>query len=336
MKIRTRSFGFIKFFPRKLFLLQPFFLFLGLVVWCIGLLLANDKLLFWNSKEWHIQPLYFAGHLFTVWMFVLPFTKLFNKALAEMEGTKEKFLSLQTTFLGPKGIFFGFLLSLPFQLLTLHGFYSGNYDKYFLESTESISPVDIYIVFIWSLEWFINGYIWFILIAFILLTISAVKPCTFIGEIEQILMRETYKPFLLLIVQGSTSCVFFCLMTSFYVWYSEGDIYDFIGLGLTVLLLVGGFTPPWIMLHNKLYGEIDKKANIFCDRLVLLDHQLSKNLIEHSPEVFSEEVALIHRVGFLDKFKLELGQKQGRSVVLRLLVPFGTMIWQFLKPFFLG
>lgn len=89
------------------------------------------------------------------------------------------------------------------------------------------------------------------------------------------------------------------------------------------------------MLRKKLDIKIDSKVNDFGGRLVRLDYINKKNP-QKSPDVFSEEIALITRIDFLDKLKMELGQKEGRSVVLRLLVPLGTMVWQFIKPFIIG
>ena len=82
-----------KFLPTNSLFAALLFLSISLGIWLIALALAVDKTAFWESKEWHVQPLLFAGHLFTAWMFVLPFTKLFHRALSAMESPKEKILN---------------------------------------------------------------------------------------------------------------------------------------------------------------------------------------------------------------------------------------------------
>lgn len=324
-----------KFLPTNSLFAALLFLSISLAIWLIGLAIATDKNAFKESREWHVQPLLFAGHLFTAWMFVLPFTKLFHRALSAMEGPKEKIKNWTTLVLGPKGLIGAMLLSLPFQYMVINSYSKGEYDKFFIETESNLSLVDLWMMIVWGIEWIINGYIWFILIGFIGLTISAMKLCTFIGSIEEVLIHERYKPFLLLIVQGSSSCLFFCLVNSFYVWYAEGDISDFIGLGMTISLLVGGFAPPWLMLRKKLEKEIQDRYLALGTKLIEIDHQFLAN--EGTPDnVFFQESAIISRINFLDRLKMEFGQKEGRSVILRLLIPTATMGWKFLKPFFIG
>ena len=58
---------------------------------------------------------------------------------------------------------------------------------------------------------------------------------------------------------------------------------------------------------------------------------------EGTPDnVYFQESAIISRINFLDRLKMEFGQKEGRSVLLRLLIPTATMGWKFFKPFFVG
>ena len=324
-----------KFLPTNSLFAALLFLSISLGIWLIALALAVDKTAFWESKEWHVQPLLFAGHLFTAWMFVLPFTKLFHRALSAMEGPKEKIMSWTNLVLGPRGLIGAILLSLPFQYMVTNSYLKGDYDKFFIESESSLAIVDLWMMTVWGIEWIINGYIWFILIGFIGLTISAMKLCTFTGSIEEVLIHERYKPFLLLIVQGSSSCLFFCLINSFYVWYAEGDISDFIGLGMTVGLLVGGFAPPWLMLRKKLEKEMQHRYLQLGTKLIEIDHQFLAH--EGTPDnVYFQESAIISRINFLDRLKMEFGQKEGRSVLLRLLIPTATMGWKFFKPFFVG
>jgi hypothetical protein len=181
----------------------------------------------------------------------------------------------------------------------------------------------------------VNGYIWFILVGFIALTIRAMLQCNFKGHIEEILIREKYKPFLLLIVQGSSSCLFFCLLTSLYVWYADGDTTDYVGLGITVGLLVLGFAPPWLLLRQKLDGMIAERHMQIGNRLVdLQSTPIGKDTLPDTIAI--QEFSLITRINYLDRLQEELGRKEGRSVVLRLLIPLGTMAWNFIGPMVMG
>jgi hypothetical protein len=311
------------------------FMAIGMLAWLFGLVLSNDKLVFLHSREWQVQPLYLAGHLFTAWMFVLPFTKLFHRALESMEGPKEVILSYTKVVLGPQSLIGATVLAIPFLVALVRSFLLGQYEEYYLVVDSGLALVDIWMMIIWAAEWWINSYIWFILIGFIGLTLSAIKYCTFKGEIEEILIHEKYKPFLLLIVQGSTSCLFFFMISSGYVWYAEGELDDYIGLGLTLALLVFGFTPPWVLLRHNLERQINLRTIMLGDRLAAID---SGNVPpgQVAESIAIREFSLISRIQYLDRLKAELGQKEGRSVILRLLIPALTFGWEFLRPFLIG
>lgn len=321
--------------PSNTFYAAGVFLSIGVVLWLIGLGLSGDYRAYVLSHEWQVQPLYLAGHLFTAWMFVLPFTRLFHRALGAMEGDKTSLEQWTKAVLSPAGIFGATILATPFWAMMIRSFLKGDYDEYFLDAESGMKIIDIWMLLLWATEWWISGYIWFILLGFVGLTIGAISILRFTGEIEDVLIRETYRPFLLLVVQGASCCLFFCLINSAYVWYAEGETDDYVGLGLTIGLLLAGFAPPWIMLRQKLERDINDRHKSLGSRLLALElHETRDVAVRDSHAI--QEFAIIARIQYLDRLKAELGQKEGRSVVLRLLIPAATMAWEFLKPFFMG
>jgi len=93
--------------------------------------------------------------------------------------------------------------------------------------------------------------------------------------------------------------------------------------------------PPWLMLRKKLEKEMQHRYLQLGTKLIEIDHQF----LAHEgtlDNVYFQESAIISRINFLDRLKMEFGQKEGRSVLLRLLIPTATMGWKFFKPFFVG
>ncbi len=119
------------------------FMAIGMLAWLVGLVLSNDKLVFLHSREWQVQPLYLAGHLFTAWMFVLPFTKLFHRALESMEGPKEVILSYTKVVLGPQSLIGATVLAIPFLVALVRSFLLGQYEEYYLVVDSGLALVDI-------------------------------------------------------------------------------------------------------------------------------------------------------------------------------------------------
>jgi hypothetical protein len=93
--------------------------------------------------------------------------------------------------------------------------------------------------------------------------------------------------------------------------------------------------PRWLMLRKKLEKEMQHRYLQLGTKLIEIDHQFLAN--EGTPDnIYLQESAIIGRINFLDRLKIEFGQKQGRSVLLRLLIPTATMGWKFFKPFYVG
>src|SRR5260370_17007791 len=61
--------------------------------------------------------------------------------------------------------------------------------------------------------------------------------------------------------QGASVVLFFGLVNAFYVWYAEGNLWDYIGLAITGLLLLVGFTPPWLKLKANVEREVDREMS---------------------------------------------------------------------------
>ena len=330
-----RDYWIHRWLPSSTLYAVPIFAGVGAFTWLVALILAGDLRAFLGFREWQMQPLYLAGHFFTAWMFVLPFTRLFHRALGAMEGPKNEILEMAKVILGKWGLLGATVLSLPFLIKTFIDYRNGDYVEFYFDPEGGIRVVDFWMMLLWAMEWWVNGYIWFILIGFIALTIRAMMQCNFTGHIEEILIREKYKPFLLLIVQGSSSCLFFCLITSLYVWYADGDTTDYVGLGITVGLLVFGFSPPWLMLRQKLDAMIAERHREIGNRLVdLASTPIGKDTLPDTIAI--QEFSLITRINYLDRLQVELGQKEGRSVILRLLIPLLTVAWNFIRPMVMG
>ena len=85
-----------------------------------------------------------------------------------------------------------------------------------------------------------------------------------------VLHEKQYRPFLQMSAQGATIVLGFFLVNVVYTWYAGAEISDYIGVGVTLVLLVVGFVPPWMLLTAK----VDR---IVSDEMSSLRQRLAQN-----------------------------------------------------------
>ena len=89
------------------------------------------------------------------------------------------------------------------------------------------------------------------------------------------------------------------------------------------------------MLRQKLDAMIAERHREIGNRLVdLASTPIGKDTLPDTIAI--QEFSLITRINYLDRLQVELGQKEGRSVILRLLIPLATVAWNFIRPIVMG
>jgi len=302
-------------------------------LWLIGWSIASDRTAFLLSKEWQIQPLFLAGHLVTLRFFVTCYSHNYLKGVHYLDLSPSDAKRWTLRLLGPLGGLVALILASPFCFYDIISL-----GEYCLVPEQGIREVDVLLCIVWCVEWIANAYLWTILVGFACLSSWTIRHHTFRAPTLTVIQLKQYRPFLLMSVQGSTILVFFGALCGAYVWYADGDLSDFIGLGITLLLLMVCFVPPWLLLRNRLEGELRQQYEALSHSLVRLqteERDDSEDLTAVTATRLDEAIAML-RITHLDRLQQELGRAEGRAVVMRLLIPLGTVLMKVVRPLLIG
>jgi hypothetical protein len=310
--------------------------------WLMGLLLAGDKGGFLASHEWQVQPFFLATHFVCLRLFVTCYTRNFLAGAARMDLPEGEAVRRIKQVLGPYGGAAALVIALPFcisNFFYLHG-------EEFVEEAaewggEGLAPINLFLWLIWCAEWILNAYIWVLLLGFLYLTMRTLWQHRFRASIEVLLHEKHYRPFLMMSAQGASIVLFFGVVNAFYVWYSQGDIWDYVGLGITGTLLLVGFGPPWMQLKSNVERAVDKEMYQLQERMVKAMQKQAEAggaagvTVADLAERLDHALAVL-RTMYLDRMHRELGRAEGKALLLKLLAPASTIGWKILRPMVMG
>jgi hypothetical protein len=324
----------------------PFLLtVLGLAAgcWLAGLLLAPNRMGFLTSHEWQVEPFFLATHFICLRLFVTCYTRNFLAGAARMDLPKGDAVRRIKHLLGPVGGVVAVAVAVPFCVSNYFYLFGQEYlQEAAYDAGDSLTAVDVFLWLIWCVEWLLNAYIWVLLVGFCGLTMWTLWRHHFCAPIEVLLHEKHYRPFLLMSAQGASIVLFFGLVNAFYVWYAQGDIWDYLGLGITATLLLVGFGPPWMQLKANVEHAVDQEMFRFQEKLV---ETMQRRAEEEGSgkEVSTADLAerldhtlAVLRAMYLDRMHRELGRAEGRALLLKLLAPASTIGWRLIRPFVMG
>jgi len=317
----------------------PFLLVLAAIaagVWLIGLALAPVKEGFFAAPEWQVQPFFLATHLLCLRLFVTCYTRNFLAGAARMDLPEGEAVRRIKHVLGPLGGALALLVAVPFCVRD----YLYLSDDDFLKTAQAYgggghAPVDMFDWLIWCAEWFLNAYIWVVLVGFLCLTMWTLWKHRFRATIEVLLHEKQYRPFLLMSGQGASILLFFTAVNGFYVWYAEGNLWDYVALGITGTLLLLGFGPPWMQLKSNVERSVEREMFHIQEGLVAAMSRQARTgkaaTVEDLGERLEHALAVL-RAMYLDRMHRELGRAEGRALLLKLLAPASTIGWKVIRP----
>ena len=301
--------------------------------WLLGWAVATDRNAFLLSQEWQIQPLFLAGHMITLRLFITCYARNYLNGVQYLDLAMPTATRWTLNLLQPLGGLIALGVAAPFCFFDIMSL-----GEYCLVPEKGVGAVDVIQAFVWCIEWVMNAYIWIILVGFACLLSWTIRNHAFRAPMQTVIQLKQYRPFLLMSVQGSTILVFFGALYGLYVWYADGDLSDFVGLGITLVLLFGCFVPPWLLLRNRLEGEVKRQQETLARQLLSIQDDSTKNssdateMLEHR---LDEAIAML-RITQLDRLQQELGRAEGRAVIMRLLIPVSTVLMKVLRPLLLG
>jgi hypothetical protein len=306
---------------------------LAVACWAAGLALAEDPYIFLTSREWQLQPLYLAAHFITLRLFATMFTRNYLAGVVHLDmPTAHARRGIQLV-MGPVGTFIAFLVALPFML----------YDYQLVGLAKAAKTagaglaVDRLLYGMWCLEWFLIALIWVQLVGFLLLTRRAIGDYPFRAPIEVVLLEKQYRHFLAMSAHGATIVLGFFLVNLVYSWYTGAELTDYIGVAITLVLLVVGFIPPWMQLTAKM-DRIVKDEMARLRRRLASSEMLSP--VEAAPshergasegvanlQARLDEALVMLRISYLERLHRDLGNMEAWSIVMKIGVPIMTVIY---------
>jgi hypothetical protein len=295
--------------------------------WVLGLALATDGRKFVSSHEWQAQPLYLAVHLVTVRLFATAFVRSFLAGILHLDIAEAVARHRMWLVLGPIGTVIAAATAVPFCI----------YDYRYLTEAggEGVGPAADGLLFaMWCAEWLLMAFVWVMVVGYMLLTHWAVSKHRFRSMIEMVLHDRQYRPFLQMSVQGATIVLGFWIVNILYVWYSGGELSDYTGAAVTLVLVVVGFLPPLLELRGKVSRAVsDEMANLRrrLDRLIARGAPVAAGAAPPATarelEDRLDEVLVMLRISYLEKLHAQLGQSEATDIVIKLLVPLTTVAW---------
>jgi len=305
---------------------------LSMGCWLVGLALAPSVSRFLQSSEWHVQPAYLAVHLIALRQFVGLCARKFAAGTAQLDMSVERITKGIRRVLGVRGGLLAVAIAVPFCQLDYLYLVSDRYEK--LGEDQTLYAIDYMMWGIWCAEWLVNAFIWVTLAGFIALSYRALRTCSFRAPIAEVVQEKLYRPFLQMSSQGASIVLGFACAAAFYIWYAGGAVSDFLGLGITGLLLVAGFVPLWLLLNAKVkrtvrdeIGALQRSSLArFAGEKVL--GVSATNEKARSVEERLDEVLALMRAWQLERLQLDLGRTEAQALAIRLAAPAATAGWQ--------
>jgi hypothetical protein len=197
--------------------------------------------------------------------------------------------------------------------------------------------VDQLLFAMWCVEWFLIAFIWVQLVGFLLLTRWAIREHRFRSSIEVVLHEKQYRPFLQMSAQGASIVLGFFIVNLAYTWYAGAELSDYIGVGVTLVLLVFGFVPPWMLLTAKVDRIVSEEMSGLRQRLAatgmrgepLESAGTAKGAQELEQRL--DEALVMLRISYLERLYRDLGQIEATSILMKVLVPAATLAYYVIK-----
>jgi hypothetical protein len=304
---------------------------LSAACWLAGWIIATNVPRFLASREWHVQPFYLAAHLVALRLFVGLFVRKYVAGAAQLDISAEQIAAGIHRILGPASLLLAAAIAVPFCALDYRYLVSDHYEK--LSEDQALHTIDYLMWGIWCAEWLLNAMIWVTLAGFLAMSYRALRTSRFRAPIAIVVQDKLYRPFLQMSSQGASIVLVFACVTAFYIWYAGGAASDFLGLGVTGVLLVAGFIPSWLVLNGKVKRTVREEIEAL-RRIVHTPTSGARVLAgaaegrARSIEDRLDEVVALMRAEYLGRLQLDLGRTEAQALAVRLAAPAATVGWQ--------
>jgi hypothetical protein len=328
-----------------------------------------------QGMEWYAQLVYLPAHFIALRLFVTLYTRNFMAGVSHLDMPLNRAWASMRWVLGPVGLL-SLVLAAPLCIRDYFELTGPKYrdelvgpvvqdgagampdvDLFFgwpedarpdlpvaevvraghlRETVHAVGAADRFMWVIWCVEWVINAYIWVLLLGFLFLTMRILRTHTFRDPVEVVLHEKQYRPFLLMSGQGASIVLGFAIVTALYVRFAEGTITDYIGIGVTIVLLILGFCPPWLQIKSSVEKVVSSEIYRLREGLIAEHrHQaaLARQGVPAGLDLNSRmnEALVILRIDYLERLSAQIGRSEGVALLLKLLAPLATVGWQLVR-----
>jgi hypothetical protein len=302
----------------------------AVAVWLLALAFARDRAAFVKTPEWLVQPLYLAVHLVLLRAYVTAYATHFAGGCRHLRMGRGEVEKRLRGALGWRPVLAALAIATPLVWIDVR-WYLTDVELGF-GSGRASSLTDILLVGVWAVEWVVNAYVWALIVAFLIHTVSVLKRRAYRDPIERVLRERQYRPFLLMSGQGASLTLVFAGANGVYVWLTRGSASDYVGLWVTAGLVLLGFVPAWLLLKSRIGDAVTVQADHLSERIDAAD------LSDETPgprdlATRLDGMTSILRLEYLDRLHKDLGKVEAQATILKLLAPALTAAWRFLKPF---
>jgi hypothetical protein len=328
-----------------------------------------------QCREWYAQLLYLPAHFIALRLFVTLYTRNFMAGVSHLDMPLNRAWEWMRWVIGPVGLF-SLVLAAPLcarDYFELDGdkyrdslvgpvvregvkgtpdvdvFFGWPEDArpdlpaeevckagHLQETVHAVGTADRLMWGIWCVEWIVNAYIWVLLLGFLFLTMRILRTHTFRDPVEVVLHEKQYRPFLLMSGQGASIVLGFAVVNCLYVSYAQGTITDYIGIGVTIALLIMGFCPPWLQIKSSVEKVVSSEIFRLREGLIAEHRHQAVLARQGVPAALDlntrvNEALVILRIDYLDRLSAQIGRNEGMAMLLKLLAPLATVGWQLVR-----
>jgi hypothetical protein len=303
---------------------------LGVACWGVGFVLSTDQRAFLTSREWQLQPFYLAAHFIALRLFATMFTRNYLAGVVHLDMPPGHARRGTRLVQGVPGALVALVVSVPFSLYDLQILGFGK--EVGKTGASAVGPAAEQLLYgMWCLEWFLMAFIWVQLVGFLFLTRWAIGDYRFRAPIEIVLLEKQYRHFLAMSAHGATIVLGFFVVNVVYGWYTGAELTDYIGVAITLVLLIIGFIPPWMQLTHKMDGIVK-------DEMASLRRRLASSEMLNAPvgeqatgagdlQARLDEALVMLRISYLERLHRDLGNMEAWSIVMKIGVPVMTVVY---------
>ncbi|MFM2422059.1 MAG: hypothetical protein RL291_589 [Pseudomonadota bacterium] len=323
--------------PRSGVAYLAFVALVSALLWGLGFVLASDRARLIAAPEWRWQPFYLAIHFIVLRLFLNAYMLNYRQGVHHFDMDPEQAVMGLRKATGWFGRIAAVVIAAPFALLDYRYMTSGRYDT--LAGAGKVETADLIMWGIWSLEWLINAFIWIVVIGFAVKNAWVIRRFNFKAPIETVVHAKHYRPFLRMSGQGATILFGFALATIVYIALTGGELQDYLGLFLTMVLVVISFFVPFTLLRAKVAREMRRETwrlrqavtqalgpTAAAGGALGVSTQAIPQTIEGVNQRLDNALILL-RLQHLDQIRVDLGGTEARQLAVRIAAPFITIAW---------